>query len=72
MLTPRVWRILRTVGVEYISLAFLSDFLINPFHNGIQNLLAYLPFQALAIAGPLLRLAAAIKRVSVARRLAIQ
>lgn len=72
MLNPRIWRILRTIGVEYISLAFLSDFFVNPFQSGIRNLLAYLPFLALAIAGPLLRLAAAIKRVSVARRLAIQ
>ena len=72
MLNPRIWRILRTIGVEYISLAFLSDFFVNPFQSGIRNLLAYLPFLALAIAGPLLRLAAAIKRVSIARRLAIQ
>jgi hypothetical protein len=72
MLSPRIWRILRTVGVEYISYAFISDFFINPFQSGIRDLLAYLPFLALAIAGPLLRLAAAVKRVSVSRRLAIQ
>jgi len=67
MLNPRVWRILRIVGVEYISLAFLSDFFINPFQSGIRNLLAYLPFLTLAIAAPLLRFAAVVKRLRVGR-----
>jgi hypothetical protein len=70
MLNPKIWRILRTVGVEYISFAFISDFAKNPFQGGVVYLAAYLPFQALAIAGPLLRLAAAVKRQSLARRLA--
>ena len=64
MLNPRIWRILRTVGVEYISLAFISDFFKNPFQSGIRNILGYLPFLALAIAGPLLRFAAMVKRLS--------
>jgi hypothetical protein len=68
-LDPRVLRTLRTIGVEYIALVFLVDFAKNPFQDGM-NLLIYLPFIALAIAGPLLRLAAAIKRMSHARTLA--
>jgi hypothetical protein len=70
MLNPRICRIVRRVGVEYIAYAFFSDFAKNPFQGGVRNLLAYLPFLALAVAGPLLRLAAAVKRVSVARRFA--
>jgi hypothetical protein len=69
-LNPRVWRTVRTFGVEYIALAFLADFAKNPFQDGLASLLAYLPFQLLAVAGPLLRLAALAKRWSQARRLA--
>jgi hypothetical protein len=69
MLHPRVVRILRVIGVEYIAFAFLSDFLVNP-QDGIINLLAYLPFLILAVAGPLLRLAAATKRLTQATRVA--
>lgn len=70
-LDPRIWRIVRTVGVEYIALAFLLDFAKNPFQGGAVVLAAYLPFVALAVAGPLLRLAAVIKRLSQARTLAV-
>src|SRR5271167_586879 len=62
MLNPRVWKILRTIGVEYISLAFLYDFARNPFQRGILHIIEYLPFLILAVAGPLLRLAALVKR----------
>jgi hypothetical protein len=64
MLSPNAWWIVRTLGVEYISFAFLVDFAKNPLHGGISNFLAYAPFLALSIAGPLLRLAAASKRLS--------
>lgn len=70
MLGTRICRILRTLGVEYISIAFLVDFAKNPFQNGIMHFIAYLPFLALAVAGPLLRLAAVAKRLDQARRLA--
>ncbi len=68
MLNPAVWRIVRTIGVEYISFAFLVDFAKNPFKHGVGHLAAYLPFLALALAGPLLRLAAAAKRPAQPRR----
>jgi hypothetical protein len=71
MLAPSIWRIVRTLGVEYISFAFLVDFAKNPFQGGVLNFLAYLPFLALAVAGPLLRLAAVAKRLSQARGLAV-
>ncbi|HEY2036843.1 MAG TPA: hypothetical protein VGG96_07505 [Steroidobacteraceae bacterium] len=60
---PRpAWVALRTVGMEYIALAFVLDFLQNPFDHGLVNLLAYLPFIALACAAWLLRICAFIKR----------
>jgi len=61
MLAPRTLRIVRTLGVEYISFAFLVDFAKHPFQR------SYLPFLVLAVAGPLLRLAAVAKRLSLAR-----
>ncbi len=69
-LDPKLLRTLRTIGVEYIALVFLVDFAKNPFQGGIVNMVIYLPFIALAIAGPLLRIAAVAKRLSHARTLA--
>ena len=69
-LNPRVWRTVRTLGVEYIALAFLTDFAKNPFQVGFLDAANYLPFLALATAGPVLRLAALVKRLSQMRRLA--
>jgi hypothetical protein len=66
-LDPKLLRALRTIGVEYIALVFLVGFAKNPFQGGFANMLYYLPFIALAVAGPLLRIAAAIKRTSQAR-----
>jgi hypothetical protein len=70
-LNPKVWRIVRTVGVEYIAFAFLVDFNRISFQDGIASVIIYLTLLALAAAGPLLRLAAVVKRLSEARRLAI-
>jgi len=69
-LDPKLLRTLRTIGVEYIALVFLAGFARNPFQGGIVNLVIYLPFLALAIAGPLLRFAAVVKRMSHPRTLA--
>jgi hypothetical protein len=62
-LDPKLWRWVRVIGVEYIALLFIYDFAKNPFSGGIAQLLAYLPFLVLAIAGPLLRLAAAVQKI---------
>jgi hypothetical protein len=70
-LNPRAWRTVRTLGVEYIGLAFLTDFAKHPFQGGVLDVANYLPFLALAIAGPILRLAALVKRLSQVRRLAV-
>ena len=55
---PRSWWLLRTVGLHYIAFAFAKDFLNNPFHGGVEHTVAYVSFAILAIAGPVLRLAA--------------
>jgi hypothetical protein len=63
-LNPRVWSMVRTVGVEYIAFAFWTDFAMQIFAGGMVNFIVYLPFVILAVAGPALRLAAALKRLS--------
>ena len=63
-LNPQVWRAVRTLGVEYIAYAFWIDFAIHTLQGGVVNFLVYLPFVFLAVAGPALRLAAALKRLS--------
>jgi hypothetical protein len=61
----RLLRTLRIVAVEYIALVFLIDFAKNPLQGGVATLIAYLPFQILAISGLLLRIASVVKRESV-------
>ena len=63
------WRVLRLVGLEYISFVFLSDFVTHPLHGSAKSLLGYLPFSILAVTGTALRLAAwARRQVLVTRR----
>jgi len=58
MLGPKPWRLLRTIGMNVILYAFLKDFMLDTLHGGIQHIVEYLSFAAMAIAAPLLRLAA--------------
>ena len=67
-LPPASLKVLRTVGVEFIALAFLVDFAQNPFDGSVARLLAYLPFQLLAVAGLVLRIAAWRRRSGEPRR----
>ena len=62
VLPSKIWRIVRTLGVEYIALAFLVDFLKNPFEGSALHVLAYLPFLALGTVGPVLRFVAFVRR----------
>lgn len=57
-LPPWLSRILRLAGMEYISFAFLYDFVNQPFHIHALYLLGYLPFATLSVMGTALRLAA--------------
>lgn len=52
-----VWLPIRFAGMNYISFVFLLDFAKFP-SNDLRNIIAYLPFAALAVAGPALRFAA--------------
>lgn len=56
-LPPPLWRALRIVGMEYIALAFLRDFLQGPFDLKAGHLIAYTPFALLGVGALLLRLA---------------
>jgi hypothetical protein len=47
--------LLSNVGLNFIAYAFLTDFLKEPLSGGIKHLIEYLPFAALAVAGPVLR-----------------
>jgi hypothetical protein len=61
-LNPKLRKLLFTVGMNFIAYAFAVDFLQSPFTGGIKHIAAYLPFAVLAVAGPLLQLAAFRKR----------
>lgn len=61
-LPPRAWWALRTLGMDYIAIAFLRDFLKDPFGHGIRNLLLYLPFITLGIIAAALRAAGYVMR----------
>lgn len=62
-LPPRIWWALRTFGMDFIALAFLRDFLHDPFNRSLAHLTAYLPFVALGL------LAAAVRAAAYAKRL---
>ncbi len=57
-LGPTRWKVLRTVGLEYIALAFFLDFVGPPIQATAKSLLGYLPFSILVVAGAVLRLIA--------------
>jgi hypothetical protein len=58
LLGSKGWQLLRFVAMNFILYAFLTDFMRNPLHQGTKRLVEYLPFTAMAILAPLLRLAA--------------
>ncbi|MGO8710944.1 MAG: hypothetical protein ACLQUZ_02565 [Rhizomicrobium sp.] len=57
LLPNQSWPWLRALAMNYIALAFLYDFAKIPTID-LHNALKYLPFTALAIAAPMVRLAA--------------
>ncbi len=60
--SPSLWRVLRTVGLEYIALVFFADFVVGPIQQGDRHPIRYVPFAILLIVGSLLRLAAIVRR----------
>jgi hypothetical protein len=63
-LGPQRWQIVRKIGVEYIAFAFVFEFANRVLEGNRANALHYAPLLAAAAGGPLLRIAAAIKRRS--------
>jgi hypothetical protein len=61
-LGPRLWKIVRTIGVEYIAFAFAFEFANRILDGNRANAVHYFPLFAAAVGGPLLRIAATIKR----------
>jgi len=60
-LGPNLWRVLRTVGLEYIALVFFADFVVGPIQHGDRQPIQYVPFAILLILGSLLRVAALVR-----------
>jgi hypothetical protein len=60
LLGPRLWRLFRTITLEYIALAFATDFILGPLHaRGFDKFPpTYLPFVLMLIGGAGLRIAA--------------
>ena len=58
ILGPKLWQLLRTIGMNVILYAFLTDLMEDPLYRGIWHFVEYLPFTIMAIAAPLLKLAA--------------
>ena len=52
------YRVLRGLGMETISFAFLFGFLSHPLHGNIRSLIVYVPLATVSIAGTLLRFGA--------------
>ena len=59
-LEPRLWRIFRTIALEYIALAFAADFIVAPLQAGGLGKypLTYLPFALTLVSGAGLRVVA--------------
>ena len=55
-LEPRLWRIFRTIALEYIALAFAADFITQ--HPPRLGTLSYLPFALMLVSGAGLRFVA--------------
>ena len=61
-LGARRWKVVLKIGVEYIAFAYVFEFANRMLDGNRSNAMHYLPLFAAAVGGPLLRLAAAIKR----------
>lgn len=55
---PAGWWVLRNIGMNYIALAFASDFLRLQHPLTLVRIAEYAPFAALSVLGPLLRVLA--------------
>jgi hypothetical protein len=62
LFSPSLWRVLRNIGLEYLALVFFADFVLLPIEAQTNRPLEYLPFSILIIVGPILRMAAIVRR----------
>jgi hypothetical protein len=60
----RLWRMLRTVALEYIALVFAVDFIVLPLEaGGLSGYpVSYLPFTGMLVGGTALRVAAFMRQ----------
>jgi hypothetical protein len=63
-LGPTGWWFLRVVALNYIAYAFAVDFLRYPQLGSIKYLVGYVPFAILSVLGPLVCLAAFMRRLA--------
>jgi hypothetical protein len=61
-LGPRLWRICRTIAIEYIALAFANDFIFIPLHDGYSW--PKLLFAIMLVSAVILRFAAFVRRMT--------
>jgi sulfoxide reductase heme-binding subunit YedZ len=69
-LGPRRWKNVRSIGVEYIAFAYAFEFGGRILDGNLANAIHYFPLFAAAVGGPLLRMAAYVKRRSSAQKTA--
>jgi hypothetical protein len=67
-LGSKAYWLLHIVGVNYIAYAFAVDFLRKPLFVDVKQIVVYLPFAVLSVAGPLLRIGAFAQRLWIAER----
>ena len=61
-LEPRLWRIFRTIALEYIALAFAADFITLHADEFSKHPVSYLPFALMLVSGAGLRVVAFLDR----------
>ena len=61
-LDPRLWRIFRTIALEYIALAFAADFITLHADGLSKHPVTYLPFALMLVSGAGLRVVAYLDR----------
>jgi hypothetical protein len=59
---PRLWRIFRTIALEYIALAFAADFITLHTEELKKHPVSYLPFAVMLVSGAGLRVVAFLGR----------
>jgi hypothetical protein len=54
-LSPRAWRVVFNIGLEYIAYVFAGDFILLHLHDGADFSLVYWPFILMLVGAALLR-----------------